>query len=181
VLTGWFGNYLTDKFRRETAKTEFEVAAMQSDISRSMQFFEDVSRMMDKRLFRMRRLHDTFVAGVDPDASRERLIDYRTVLIEWNDNINRYRSLFSLHFTTYAASNEATGHFCANSFEALAADFANAHTELQKLINKREDGSAKRLEVMLDGLNICVYALDEFMLRRIEALRAAYREKIAGH
>jgi hypothetical protein len=183
VLTYWCGNYLTDKFRRETAKTEFEFASMQSDISRSLQIFEDVSRMMDKRLFRMRRLHDTFVASLDSDTARERLIDYRNTLIEWNDNINRYRSLFSLYFApnNNSVSSDSSYGFCGNNFETVAAEFANAHIELQRLIDKKEGGSAKKLEAMLEGLNICVYDLDEFMLKRIDAMRATYREKIGSH
>jgi hypothetical protein len=45
VLTSLVGGYLANQFRRETAKTEFEIAAMQSDISRSVQVFESISQL----------------------------------------------------------------------------------------------------------------------------------------
>ena len=57
MLTTLVGGFLADRFRRENAKTELEIAAMQSDIGRSVQVFENISQLMDKRLFRMRRLH----------------------------------------------------------------------------------------------------------------------------
>src|SRR5215468_110558 len=47
ALTSLLGTYLANQFRRESAKTEFEVATMQADISRSITVFEALSQLMD--------------------------------------------------------------------------------------------------------------------------------------
>ena len=183
ALTSLLGTYLANQFRRETAKTEFEVAAMQADISRSIAVFETLSQLMDKRLFRMSRLHDVFNGDIGPEALQERLADYRAVFIEWNDNANRYRALFAFYFSraSVTAAADPPTMPCAESFETIATHFNKTHVELQKLINKTPDGSSAKLKQMLDELNACTYALDEWMLFRMSALRAAYREKIASY
>lgn len=182
-LTTLAGGYLANKFRRETAKTEFEIAAMQSDISRSVQVFESVSQLMDKRLYRMRRLHDVFNGNVSSDVLPQRLSDYRVALIEWNDNLNRYRALDAFYFPPDAGRPMKANFVdvgCGGSFENIARKFTDTHDELQKLIDKKPDGSEKNVKSMIDNLNICVYGLDESMLERIGDLRSKYRDKIAN-
>jgi hypothetical protein len=184
ALTTLVGGFLADRFRRESAKTELEIAAMQSDIGRSVQVFENISQLMDKRLFRMRRLHDVFNGNVGSDAFPQRLADYRSVLIEWNDNLNRYRALYAFAFTP-AASRQSppvtVTDSCATSFEAIAGSFTALHIELQKLIDKKGDGSAQKTQGLLDDLNVCIYILDERMLSSINDLRTAYKNKITNH
>jgi hypothetical protein len=69
---------------------------------------------------------------------------------------------------------------CGGSFENIASKFTDTHIELQKLIDKKPDGSEKNVKSMIDNLNICVYGLDESMLERIGDLRSKYRDKIAN-
>lgn len=183
ALTSLLGGYLTNQFRTETAKTDFEVAAMQADLSRSVQVFESLSQLMDKRLYRMRRLHDVFAGNVGSDALLQRLSDYRAVLFEWNDNLNRYRSLYAFYFSSGDGRQGRGAQVdvgCTSSFEAVARNFADAHIELQKLVDKKRDGSEKRAQAMLDELNYCVYGLDQSMLVHTNDLRLAYRNKIAN-
>jgi hypothetical protein len=100
-LTTGVGGYLADRFRKENAKTEVQIAAMQADIGRSIQTFEAISQLMDKRLYRMRRLHDVFIKdNIDIAQSEQRLSDYRVALIEWNDNLNRFRALSAFYFAS---------------------------------------------------------------------------------
>jgi hypothetical protein len=68
---------------------------------------------------------------------------------------------------------------CRRSFEGLALEFARTHGELQKLIRQKEERAAEELKGQLDHLNVCVYALDSFMLDRINALRTDYQNKIS--
>ena len=72
ALTTAVGGFLSDRFRRESARTELEIASMQSDIGRSVQVFENISQLMDKRLFRMRRLHDVFNGNIGFDEYQQR-------------------------------------------------------------------------------------------------------------
>lgn len=184
ALTTAVGGFLSDRFRRETARTELEIAAMQSDIGRSVQVFENISQLMDKRLFRMRRLHDVFNGNVGPDAYPQRLSDYRNVLIEWNDNLNRYRALYVFSFNPVARPQPLptiATDACSDSFELIARGFRDAHNELQKLIDKKEEASTEKMQGLLDHLHVCIYLLDEKMLSNIRDQKAAFREKITNH
>jgi len=179
ALTTALGGYLTNQYRRETAKTEFEIASMQSDISRSIEVFQSISQLMDKRLFRMRRLHDVFNGNVGAEAFDQRLDDYRASLIEWNDNLNRNRALYAFYFPQ-AAGRPTQDVDCGSSFEAIRQGFTDSHNELQKLIDKKPEGAPQKVQTMLDDLNVCIYILDEGMLLHIADLRAAYKEKLAN-
>lgn len=173
MLTTVVGTYLSNQFRSESTRAELEIAAMQSDINRLIQVFEAISQLMDKRLFRTSRLHDVFT-GDAPDQEQPRLVDYRTALIEWNDNVNRYRALFAMHFQP-----DDSDLTCGTSFEDIMAAFAKTHIELQKLISRKKDGDPDKVASLLRDLNNCVYDLDTFMLTRINARRAAYENRIS--
>jgi len=88
ALTTAVGAYLSNQFRTESTRVELEIAAMESDINRAVQAFEAISQLMDKRLFRMRRVHDVLI-GAAAEEREQRLADYRTAFVEWNDNLNR--------------------------------------------------------------------------------------------
>jgi len=129
-------------------------------------------------------LHDVFNGNVGSDVFPQRLSDYRVALIEWNDNLNRYRALYAFYFPTPDAGRRMKATIvdarCGGSFEIIANKFTDTHNELQKLIDKKPDGSEKSVKDMIDDLNICVYDLDESMLARIGDLRSEYRDKIAN-
>ncbi len=59
--------------------------------------FEEVSRLMDKRLFRLKQL-DIWVRRADDDRVAYALNQYRRILMEWNDNINRNISMLHFYF-----------------------------------------------------------------------------------
>jgi hypothetical protein len=184
ALTTAVGGFLSDRFRKENARTELEIAAMQSDIGRSVQVFENISQLMDKRLFRMRRLHDVFNGNVGSDDYQQRLSDYRNVLIERNDNLNRYRALYVVSFPPIAGLQPVpviVTDACSDSFEVIARGFRDAHYELQKLIDKKEDASAEKAQGLLDNLHVCIYMLDEKMLSNIRDQKAAFKDKITNH
>jgi hypothetical protein len=175
ALTTAAGAYLSNQFRIESTRAQLQITAMDSEITRVTQVFEAISQLMDKRLFRMRRVHDVF-SGAAGEEREQRLAEYRTVFIEWNDNLNRYRALFAMYFQPNA--DELA---CKKSFEGIALKFAQAHRELQKLIGHTEVNSVENLKHSLDELNICVYSLDSFMLAQINARRADYQNKISNH
>ena len=61
--------------------------------------FEDVSRLMDKRLFRLSQWRLWIARGDEPRIAIA-LEDYRAVMREWNDAINRTLSLLQFYFGT---------------------------------------------------------------------------------
>ena len=67
-----------------------------------MKVFEEVSSLLDKRLYRMRRVFwaakRCAPAGRVPTAINEPLHEYRQVVAEWNDNLNRTLALVHTYF-----------------------------------------------------------------------------------
>jgi hypothetical protein len=69
---------------------------------RSVEIFEEVSRLLDKRLYRLRLVYWSLPIGNSlgkrSELANQRMDDYRTVLYEWNDGINRNLALIQQYF-----------------------------------------------------------------------------------
>ena len=80
------------------------------------QVFEELSRTMDKRLYRVRRVHN----GLGSNLSKEKMSDcwetYREVLFEWNENLNRNLALVQRYFED-GARNELESKIQAQFIE----------------------------------------------------------------
>ncbi len=99
VFTTLVGGYLT--YAWQTRAAEYQRAAEYRRVEQqaATRVFEDLSRLMDRRLYRMRRLH-TGIADVnrDPKTLRPRWDSYREALFEWNENLNRNLALTQRYF-----------------------------------------------------------------------------------
>lgn len=88
------GNYLQN---RSWERQHFE-ALMESQRSSAQNVFSDVSRLIDARLYKMRRLHWGFRNASGRQEMKNRWLDYREALVEWNSNLNRSLSLVEIYF-----------------------------------------------------------------------------------
>ena len=93
LLTTVLGGSLGFFFQQRSWAHQHTVQRMEQERERAVQIFEEVSRLMDKRLYRLRLLY-WGLAGESDNAkwsalSESRMEDYRKVLYEWNDSINR--------------------------------------------------------------------------------------------
>ena len=115
VLTSVVGGALGSWFQRrawahqhETQRRDEEhqreVQRRDEEHQRALTTFEEVSRLLDRRLYRMRRLYwaarDTAVGAGDQERLAAARADYRVVLAEWNDNLNRNLALVETYFGT---------------------------------------------------------------------------------
>jgi hypothetical protein len=60
--------------------------------------FEEVSRLMDRRLYRMRRILWGMGSGQPRNEMQTRWASYREALFDWNDNLNRNLALIQWYF-----------------------------------------------------------------------------------
>jgi Putative peptidoglycan binding domain len=128
VLTTVVGGALGYYFQQRAWRQQSAVQRAERDLEAATKTFEEVSVLLDRRLYRMRRVHwlarriaaspgDTRLLEVAQDA-------YRGVVEEWNDNLNRLLALVQTHFgrpvrerlqseiyDTYAAIGEELDHF----------------------------------------------------------------------
>jgi hypothetical protein len=102
LLTTVLGGFLGSLFQRRVWNHQHVTQIMTSERTRSIEIFEEVSRLLDKRLYRLRLLYWSLPAGnsrgVRSQLAEQRLDDYRQILFDWNDGINRNLALIQQYF-----------------------------------------------------------------------------------
>lgn len=102
ILTSVVGGALGYYFQTRSWNHQYEMQLREQERERAARAFEEISRLMDKRLYRLRQLYwclsgDEAQGGGGKDADRK-MDDYREVLYEWNDSINRNLALLHQYF-----------------------------------------------------------------------------------
>jgi peptidoglycan hydrolase-like protein with peptidoglycan-binding domain len=93
VLTTVVGGFLGYQYQRRT----WQANRRESEREAASAVFDEISRAMDRRLYRMRRLYWS-VRDWDDQRVDESLSDYREILRDWNDNLNRNLALVYRYF-----------------------------------------------------------------------------------
>jgi hypothetical protein len=93
VLTTVVGGILGYYFQRRT----WEANHRESERTAGASVFDDISRAMDERLYRMRLVYWGLKEG-DDDRIEAAMDEYRSALIKWNDNLNRNLALVFRYF-----------------------------------------------------------------------------------
>ena len=90
ALTTVVGGSLGYWFQRRNWDHQNERTLAEADRSHATQTCRELSQLMDKRLYRMWQLKwAIFAADVDLSRAEDRMKDYRAVLYDWNDTLNR--------------------------------------------------------------------------------------------
>jgi tetratricopeptide (TPR) repeat protein len=101
VLTTVLGGGLGYLFQRRSWAHQHETVRAEQERQQAIKVFEEVSSLLDKRPYRMRRLYWAAkkVAREHGDAAlAARLGDYDETLELWNDNLNRNLALVHAYF-----------------------------------------------------------------------------------
>lgn len=190
VLTGLIGMAIAENLKRSFALEDFRIKTYQSDLEREQKIFEAISGLFDRRLFRMRRVVDAFETNMSPEMQIQRVNDYRSVFLEWNDALNKNRAYFYFYFCAAktggsgdgaAAATETTeAQRCRDRYDSAVSEFNGAHKLVQKLIEHSPDGAPKEAETVLNDLNVTVFFMDELMLQRMSQERESYERIMEG-
>lgn len=87
VFTTLVGGYLTYNWQGRAAEYERIAEYRRLEQEAATRVFEELSRLMDKRLYRMRRLHTGISSwGRDHKEVAKRWESYREALFIWNEN-----------------------------------------------------------------------------------------------
>jgi hypothetical protein len=99
ALTTVGGGVLGYLLQNRSWSRQHEVTLEQAQREAALRIFEELSTLMDRRLYRMRRLEGVLS---DPEAADDELekalADYRGVLFEWNDSLNRNLARVETYF-----------------------------------------------------------------------------------
>lgn len=167
VVGGWWASRLQQRSwdRQNQLRLEEEDRKRASDVCR------ELSALLDRRLYRMRRLYwaiDSFGAGhVEDSVLEARRKDYDEVVYQWNDALNTNLALVGSHF----------GEAARRRLDRLYEDFRRVGGGLERGLRTVRSGADLSQFPLLDsefegwtegGLNSAVYL---FVLTMMSQLR----------
>ena len=161
VLGGLLGHYLQNR----AWKHQNNARLLETERQAATAIYEDLSTLLDKRLYRMRQL--CWKLGMDDDALIEQHMErYREVLYEWNDSLNRNLARVQNYF----------GDTVRGQLEhVIYEEFARLGSQLEGRYAAREAGADElRLEAVekdLDTLSSYIYVLNVSLISLIQAGR----------
>lgn len=100
VLGGMLGTYLQNR----SWSHQYAIQAAAEEREKATEIFEEISRLLDRRLYRMRRLYWALEANRErppSEQAQKRMEEYVGILYEWNDSINRNLALIQRYFGTH--------------------------------------------------------------------------------
>ncbi len=161
VLGAWLAHYY-DTGRLETenklilsrASSERLLAQHELEVSRAFSTFEDVSRLLDKRLWRARSLVWAARDKADPAEIARRRSAYREAVSEWNENLNRNLALVERYF-----GQKQRGYLEGRISDGLRT----VNTELRD-----NSVSSKQVVDRVNDLNNNIYFFDVQLLQMVQ-------------
>jgi hypothetical protein len=165
ALTTVVGGALGAWFQRRAWEHQNERTLEEADRDHATQVCRELSHLMDKRLYRMRQLNWALLT-TPPDASRVQasMNDYRAVLYEWNDGLNRNLAAAEIQFGSEVRGQLENGIY--EGFRAVGAKL-EANYRREQHTADADRAFEKSLEPDLDELRERIYNLGVTMLRHI--------------
>lgn len=131
---------------------------------RAVLIFDEISRLMDKRLYRLRLIYWRMKPGRDngswPAEARERFEEYRQVLYEWNDAVNRNLALVQRYFGPAMRHRLDFG---------VGASFAALGRTMEEWWKSGQPPDRDDVPVRLSRLSNLVYSFNLDMIGAIQA------------
>ena len=166
ALTTVVGGVLGAWFQRRTWDHQNERTLEEADRDHATQVCRELSHLMDKRLYRMRQLNWALITmPLDESRVQASIQDYRAVLYEWNDGLNRNLAAAEIQF-----GGDVRGKLEHDIYEGFRA--AGAKLEANYRRGRERDsadprGHSESLEQDLDELRERIYDIGVTMLRHI--------------
>jgi hypothetical protein len=164
VLTTIVGGVLGYSLQDRLWKRQNRAKMFESERATATKLFEDLSRLMDKRLYRMRQVYwklQRHTRGAEELESQ--MAVYRELLSEWNDSLNRNLALTEAYFGPEVRSHlegkvyegfSSIGRLLEDSYRA---DPSADHTRQFQSISRS-----------LTGIGAEIYMLNARMISQIQ-------------
>ena len=160
-----------NEIQKKDWEHQYTVQKRDEERQQALKTFEDISTLLDKRLYRMWRLHWA-IRNKARGASNEKEMDlartaYRDVLHEWNDNLNRTLALAQTYF-----GDGLRQTLEGSLYEAVAA-LGRALDATEQMVSKAENKQVDipRLSGRLTRLSRSIYEMNVHMLSLLEKNR----------
>ena len=160
LLTSVLGGALGLIFQERSWRHQHDIQLRDLERDRASQVFEEVSRLLDKRLYRLEQVY----WHLQDDLRDVKMDDYREILYEWNDGINRILALTLQYF-----GNEMR-HRLDYQIGHEFVDLGRGVERLWKTPSMSTDSSSSTLiSTRLRTLHELVYTFNLDMLRPLQA------------
>jgi len=157
VAGGLLGSWLQARAWRRQESERLK----QLQLEAAKVFYEELSRLLDRRLHRMRQL-DGWLERQDQAAEIDRMLTrYREVLDEWNDNLNRNLALAIRYFgpTTHAILEDL--------YEKFSASGTRIESRVREYKNDAKTSSVP-VTTNLRKLDLVIYELNLEMIKALQ-------------
>jgi len=167
ALTTVLGGFLGTWLQQRTWDHQREAQLRQDELRRAEDVCQQVSKLLDKRLYRMRRLYFALALDIERPDRNDRvqasLREYDAILYEWNDSLNLNLALMGAYF----------GEGARDWLDAqLYEHFRHVGAELEGYYQRSArgvaiDGNLAAVKADLDSLGNQVYQLGVFMMTQL--------------
>jgi hypothetical protein len=162
LLTTVVGGFLGYSLQQRSWSHQHRVQAAADRREKATQLFDELSRLLDKRLYRMRRLYWSLLGdrpGGTSEESRARMATYVEILYEWNDSVNRNLALLQSYF----------GHgLRAHLDDVIGAKFRDLGAELEQLYREEAAPSPNDMTLRFAELADLIYQFNLDMISLID-------------
>jgi hypothetical protein len=152
VAGGILGHYLQTRSWRQQDRSK----QAETERRTATQAFDEISRLMDKRLYRMRLLYWRLKSQPPSgDALERAMTDYRDVLFEWNDSLNRTLAMCEMYFGL-----ETRRLLEGTVYETFTAIGGDLEAGYRSHINGNAADALVEVGIRLDHLGSSIYVLN---------------------
>jgi len=146
-------------FQRRHARYQWLRDRSEKEMEVCQAVFEEVSRLLDRRLYRARQLLHFMK---DLSSKQEKLVAYREVVSQWNESINRILALLTISF----------GREVRDTLdEDVGAEFVSVGRLLEQAVKGEENLDNDEIARRLDVVGNKVYRFNITMLEHIQTKR----------
>lgn len=151
LLTSVLGGLLGSWLQQRTWDHQRTVTLSDRELEAADSVCQDISKLLDKRLYRMLRLYYALItarnsASAEPkEIARARLQDYDSLLYEWNDRLNLNLALVGAYFGQAARD---WLHF--EIYELCQTAGSELEALYRQVIHQVPDGKCRRYRVAFE-------------------------------
>ncbi len=166
ALTTGCGGLIGGYLQYVSWKNQWKTARIEISIAESTRVFENISSLLDRRIYRMNQFLWSFDERHTADVREARRQEYRAILFDWNDNLNRNLASIEIQFGEEARrrfEHDVGGDFIeiGRQIEAIYYSISNTHQSRQI--------DTEDLEQELRRLSIEVYHYNLYLLEMIQS------------
>jgi len=164
LLTSVAGGVLGNYFQQRTWRHQHDVQQREQERQQAIQIFEEVSKMLDQRIYRMRLMFwatRDHVREGNADQMDSALAEYRKILQIWNDNLNRCPAMITAYF----------GEGMRQQLEDLYEQYASVGRALDQFIRDASQGHVTEVPPIGQRLTVLSHQVYSFNLAMLDQIQ----------